>query len=100
MSVNRLGWQWMRLYGEAWLLAYEASVVVFLRMNILALGGKAAQTEARRLVEEKVAAAASLQLRAITGGLGQTVDKVSGRTLSHYRRKVRANQRRLARPPK
>jgi hypothetical protein len=100
MRVNQPAWQWMRLYSEAWFLAYETSIVVFLRMNKLALGGKAAETEARRMVEEKVAATVSLQLRAITGGLGQTVDEVSGKTLSHYRKKVRANRRRLTRPTK
>ena len=66
------------------------------------LGGKAstarttAQTEAARMVSEKLAAAASLQASALSGALGTTPASVASRTVGRYRRKVRANRRRLA----
>lgn len=100
MSGYRLGSQWIRLYSQAWFLAYETSIVILLRMSTLALGGKAAQTEGRRMIEEKLAAAVSLQARALTGGLGRTGNEISAKTLSHYRRKVRANRRRLLKTAK
>jgi hypothetical protein len=48
------------------------------------------------MVSEKVEAALDLQLRALTGGLGVTPASPSARTLAHYRRKPRANRRRLS----
>ncbi|HEX5377321.1 MAG TPA: hypothetical protein VFW47_02030 [Phenylobacterium sp.] len=48
------------------------------------------------MVSEKVAAGASLQAKALSGALGATPASVSARTLAHYRRKVSANRRRLA----
>jgi hypothetical protein len=48
------------------------------------------------MVSEKVDAGLALQTLALTGGLGMTPAKASARTLAHYRRKVRANRRRLA----
>ena len=49
------------------------------------------------MVSEKIDAALQLQTRAITGGLGLTPQSATARTLTHYRRKVRANRRRLTR---
>jgi hypothetical protein len=48
------------------------------------------------MVSEKVVAAFELQAIALTGGLGLTPLSAASKTLRHYRRKVRANQRRLA----
>jgi hypothetical protein len=47
------------------------------------------------MVQEKVLAGLEWQTLALTGGLGLTPDRAAARTLTHYRRKVRANQRRL-----
>jgi hypothetical protein len=62
----------------------------------IAAGGAAAQAEARRMISEKVDAAAALQRLALSGGLGLTARSGASGTLAHYRRKVRANRRRLA----
>jgi hypothetical protein len=61
----------------------------------VALGGAAAQAEANLMVGEKIAAGLALGGLALTGGLGVNPAQASARTLAHYRRKVRANRRRL-----
>jgi hypothetical protein len=48
------------------------------------------------MVSEKIEAGLALQALALTGGLGLTADGAATKMLAHYRRKVRANRRRLA----
>ena len=48
------------------------------------------------MIEEKVRAGLEWQTMALTGGLGLTPHSAAVKTLSHYRRKVRANKRRLS----
>ena len=62
----------------------------------IAAGGVGAAAETDRMVREKVEAAAKLQALALTGALGVNAPRVAAKTLAHYRRKVRANRRRLA----
>ena len=69
-----------------------------LRTIAIAQGGPAAATEARRMVDEKVDAALALQAMAWTGRLGATPAQASAKALASYRRKVRANRRRLTKP--
>ncbi|MCR5877733.1 hypothetical protein [Phenylobacterium sp. J367] len=88
---------WLRLGMDAWMLGFEASTVVALRSAKIAAGGAAGEAEARRMVSEKVEAAQAWQLLAATGALGFTAPLAADRTLKHYRRKVRANRRRLSR---
>ena len=89
---------WFRLSMDAWSLGMEASSVIGLRTLKMAVGGPAARLEAERMVSEKVEATMQLQAKAISGGLGMTPHNAAARTVAHYRRKVRANQRRLSRP--
>jgi hypothetical protein len=86
---------WLRLSFDAWSLGVEASTVIGLRTLKMAAGGAAADVEAQRMVDEKVKAGLELQTLALTGGLGFTPERAAARTVAHYRRKVRANQRRL-----
>lgn len=86
---------WFRLSMDAWSLGMEASSVIGLRTLKIAAGGPAAQREAARMIDEKVQAGLTLQMKALTGGLGMTPHNAAARTVAHYRRKVRANQRRL-----
>ena len=86
---------WLNLSMNDWRLGYEASTVIGLRTLKLAAGGPAAQVEAERMVAEKVETAWALQTAALTGGLGFTPAQATARTIARYRRKVRANQRRL-----
>jgi hypothetical protein len=61
----------------------------------IAAGGAAAEAETHRMVSEKIEATLALQRLALTGGLGFTTHSAAAKTLAHYRRKVRANKRRL-----
>lgn len=87
---------WLKIGLDAWSLGLEASGVAALRMMKLAAGGPAAEAESRRMVAEKMDALQALQVRALTGALGVTAPAATARTLAHYRRRVRANRRRLA----
>jgi hypothetical protein len=87
--------RWLGIGFDAWRLGFEASAVMGLRALKIAQGGAAGQAEAERMVSEKVDAAMALQVRALTGGLGATPASATARTIAHYRRRVKANRRRL-----
>jgi len=86
---------WLRLTLDSWSLGMEASTVIGLRTMALAAGGPAAQAEASRMIREKVDSGLELQARALSGSLGFSAATATARTLTHYRKKVRANRRRL-----
>ncbi len=72
------------------MLGIEAQQVIWLRTMKLAMGGKSGEREARRMVSEKIVAAG----QASAGiALGASPHKV----VKGYRKKVRANARRLSR---
>jgi hypothetical protein len=96
--MKRRGNPWLGVGLDAWSLGVEAATVVGLRTLKIAAGGPAAAEEARLMVEEKIAAGLALQGKAVSGALGASPAGVARSTLSHYRRKVRANRRRLQRP--
>jgi hypothetical protein len=81
---------------DAWSLGLEASSVIGLRATKLAAGGPEADVECRRMVAEKFDAGLELQVKALSGALGFSAPGITSKTLNHYRRKVRANRRRLA----
>jgi hypothetical protein len=76
-------WNWM-------MLGLESNRVIGLRLAKLMRGGKAAQREARRMVREKMIAAAKAGTSLMAGASG---DKI----VAQYRRKVAANAKRLSR---
>lgn len=86
---------WLRLGFSAWSLGMEASSVIALRTLKILSGGAAGNAEARRMVDEKIQAGLDLQSTALTGGLGLTPHGAAEKVVAHYRRKVRANRRRL-----
>jgi hypothetical protein len=71
------------------MLAAESQQVIALRMMKLASGGAAAGDEAQRMTSEKVSAMAEAGAKLMAGGSPDSV-------VSDYRRKVRANIRRLS----
>lgn len=89
---------WFHACYDAWALSLEASSVIVLRSMKIAAGGAASEAEAGRMVREKIDAGLALQALALTGGLGTTAHGAARKALAHYRRKVRANIRRLAKP--
>ena len=80
---------WWKLGVDASLLAMESQQVIGLRLAKLAAGGSGAQAEAQRMVSEKIMAAHEAALLLATGGS-------TAKVMAGYRRKVRANARRLA----
>ena len=90
---------WLTLsMRNAW-LAWEAQSVITLRLMRLALGGPKAQSEAKRMVIDKFAALAEAQAAATMAALtGQRSHRVAGKVFSVYRKRVRRNRRRLAKP--
>ena len=87
---------WIGIGFDAWRLGLEASAVVGLRTFKIAQGGARGAAEAELMVREKLEAGAALSALAMRGGLGTSPASASARTLAHYRRKVSANRRRLA----
>jgi hypothetical protein len=86
---------WFSLGFDMWMLGAEASSVVALRTMKMAAGGAAADAEASRMVTEKIAAGFALSQRAMSGQLGTTMPGIASAAVADYRRKVRANRRRL-----
>jgi len=78
-----------KFFFEMSMLAFEAQQAIWLRGMKLAAGGPAAEREASLMVKEKVSAGQNAIFKAATGSA--PVGIVRG-----YRRKVRANVRRLS----
>ncbi|TGQ04056.1 hypothetical protein EN858_33145 [Mesorhizobium sp. M4B.F.Ca.ET.215.01.1.1] len=75
---------WFDLY----LSALEAHQVIWLRTFRIAQGGKLAEREAKPMITEKVEAAALAGTLFATGSVGKVA--------AVYRRKIRANKKRLS----
>lgn len=88
---------WLDIGLDAWMLGAEASTVIALRSAKLAMGGTSAWTEAQRMVTEKGAAGVELGMALATGRMGASAERIAHGTVAHYRRRVRANRRRLTR---
>lgn len=88
---------WMKAGFDLWMLGAEVAAVMTLRTVRIAAGGSAGAVEAELMVSEKVRAGIELQTRLMTGALDFTpLGAVQG-SVTHYRRKVAANWRRLSR---
>ena len=94
--MSRRANPWMSLGFDAWMLGVESSAVIARRTMQAAFGAPGAADEASRMVAEKFDAAFAWQKLAFTGSLGLHPAAAASRTVSHYRRRVRANNRRLA----
>ena len=89
---------WLSFGLKAWQVGLEAQSVIALRMLRLAAGGARAETEASRMVTEKILAAGEAQMSAATAAMrGHKKHVVAGKALNAYRKRVRANRRRLSR---
>jgi hypothetical protein len=84
------GWLEMARFGA------DVHRVMTLRMVRMASGGPGAASEARRMVSEKVAAFGEAQMAIATAlAGGGSLDTAAARAYAPYRRRVRANRRRL-----
>jgi hypothetical protein len=86
---------WASAGIDAWALGMEASAVIGLRTIKMAAGGIDAAEEAQLMVSEKMQAAMELQSALVTGQLGANPLAGTRKVLRHYRRKVKANRKRL-----
>jgi len=78
-------------------LGFEAQTVIGLRLAKIARGDAAAWAEANLMVAEKAQAMAELQTRAVLAVVAGGPPVTPRNALAHYRRKVRANRKRLSR---
>jgi len=89
---------WLTLTFKTMQLGFEAQNVIALRMMRFAAGGPRGQVEARRMVDEKIAAAVQAQFTTVSGIItGQKDTVVAGNVLRGLQKRVRANKRRLSR---
>jgi hypothetical protein len=78
-------------------LAFESNMVIGLRMMKLAAGGPKAISEANLMTSEKLQAASSVMIDgAFALASGKSMESIGKSTVAHYRKKVRANHRRLS----
>lgn len=80
----------LKFWFDVSMLGFEAQQVVWLRTMKIALGGRAGEREAMRMVSEKLTAARE-------AGIDLAMGKSADSLVSGYRKKVRANRRRLSR---
>jgi hypothetical protein len=88
---------WFSLAAKAAQLGFEAQNVIALRLMRLAAGGTSSHAEAMRMISEKFAAIAEAQIigtAAVASGRSSNV--VAGKILRSYKKRVRANRRRLS----
>jgi hypothetical protein len=86
---------WFGVWLDALSLGLEASCVVGLRVLTIVAGGAEGLAEAQRMISEKIEVSLTLQVMAVTAGLGNTALSAATGTLDYYREKVLANRSRL-----
>ena len=79
---------WWKLSTDLAMLGVESQMVIGQRIAMIAVGGPKARSEARRMINEKVLAAGDAAVTLTMGGSLHNVAR-------GYRKKVRANARRL-----
>jgi hypothetical protein len=88
---------WFALATKAAQLAFEAQNVMALRLMRLAAGGPYSHAEASRMISEKFVALAEAQMIVAVGATaGRSSNVVAGKILGTYKKRVRANRRRLS----
>jgi len=99
MSIPMKAWNaWCALSLQIARLGWEAQNVIALRLMHMAVQSPGNLTEARRMVTEKVAALAEAQSAAAAAGIkGGQSHRVAKKVLGVYKKRVRANRRRLTR---
>ena len=88
---------WLSLSLSAWQMGLEAQQVIALRLTKLAFGGEAAVKETALMISEKTESMLALQSDMALALMSGTGHLAPARAVTHYRRKIRANRRRLTR---
>jgi hypothetical protein len=86
---------WFSLAAQMWLTTLEAQQVMALRTAKMLRGGAEAGPEMRQMVEEKIEAAVKAHQSGLEMMLAGNGGQIPRKTVSHYRRKIQANRRRL-----
>jgi hypothetical protein len=94
LYVSNKQYPWLRLSFDLWRAGIEAQQVIGLRLANFAAGA-AGTAEMNRMVSEKITTALAAQQIAAEGAFSGRLAGVPSRTLALYRRKMRANRRRL-----
>jgi hypothetical protein len=90
---------WLGFAYDAASLLFEAQWVVAARMTRIAVGGALAQTEMQRMVSEKTAAFVEARIAAANAvARGRKAPSAAKQALRVYKKRVRGNRQRLARP--
>jgi hypothetical protein len=88
---------WLALSFKTFQLCVDAQSVIALRMLRLASGSAGAQAEMGRMAIEKAAAVTEVQVAATAAVMaGQKDHVVAGKALKVFKKRVRANKRRLS----
>jgi hypothetical protein len=88
---------WFVLASQAALLGFEAQQVIALRLMRLAAGGALAESEAGRMIAEKVEALGEAQVAAAIATMkGRSSNQIAKKSLGVYKKRIRRNRRRLA----
>ena len=89
---------WLALTFKTMQLGFDAQNVIAMRMMRFAAGDAGALNEVRRMVVEKVTASLEAQTAVASGIIvGQKDTVVADKVLRVFRKRVRANKRRLSR---
>jgi hypothetical protein len=86
---------WTTMAMESTMLAIESQQVIAMRLTKFAFGGPDVDREAKLMVSEKMESLAQVSQMMMMAALGGQHDLGAGKVVRHYRKKVRANVRRL-----
>ncbi|MFC0687292.1 hypothetical protein [Novosphingobium clariflavum] len=86
--------EWLKLASESYNLWADSMMVIGMRTADM-MTGRGSSRENLRMVTEKVEANAELAAKLFWGG-PTTPEKAARKAVGHYRKRVRANRRRLS----
>ncbi len=87
---------WLRLSLDVWQASLEAQQVIGLRLSLVAGGSDGVLAELGRMAAEKMSAAVEAQHAAVVAALTGNAVLIPLQTVAIYRRKMRANRKRLS----
>ena len=88
--------EWLFVAHDAWWLWAESLMVISMRTSGALMGQPGTGREMQRMVAEKLRAAALLPV-ALSGAGSASPAETAHKAVRHYRKRVSANRRRLAR---
>ena len=95
--MTRSANSWVGLAFDTFQLGLEAQTVIGLRLAKIAQCDSAAWAETNLMFAEKAQAMTELQTRTVLAAMTGARPMTPRKAVAHYRRKVRANRRRLSR---